>query len=152
MHPFEVPDLGRFRVTTPVLSDMRDDTEEGGTGNRLAILARRDFPQGASLFCQFEVYGAARLESSRLPRVSMGYQVRRSDGALYTQDASSLITPTPSGALSRMIGFSLGGAAPGDYEIVMRVRDELSGQSLELHEPFSVIAPASAPAAAPSSR
>src|SRR5207249_6701676 len=72
VHPFEVPDLGRFRVTTPVLSDMRDDTEEGGTGNRLAILARRDFPQGASLFCQFEVYRAARLESSRLPRVSMG--------------------------------------------------------------------------------
>ena len=152
VHPFDVPDLGQFRVTTPVLSDVRDDTEEGGTGNRLAILARRDFPQGASLFCQFEVYGAARLESSRLPRVSMGYQVRRSDGALYTQDAPSLINPTPAGALSRMIGFSLDGADAGDYEIVMRFKDELSGQSLELHEPFSVTAPASAPAAAPSSK
>jgi VWFA-related protein len=152
VHPFEVPDLGQFRVTTPVLSDMRDDAEEGGAGNRLAILARRDFPQGTSLFCQFEVYGAARLESSRLPKVSMGYQVRRSDGALYTQDAPSLITPTPSGAVSRMIGFSLEDAAPGDYEIVMRVKDELSGHSLELREPFSVTAPAGAPPAAPSSR
>jgi VWFA-related protein len=152
VHPFEVPDLAQFRVTTPVLSDMRDDTEEGGTGNRLAILARRDFPQGASLFCQFEVYGATRLESSRLPRVSMGYQVRRRDGTLYTQDAPSLINPTPAGALSRMIGFSLDGAAPGDYEIVMRVKDELSGKSLELREPFSVTAALSTPAAAPSSR
>ena len=151
-HEFEVPDLAQFRVTTPVLSDVRDDAEDGGAGNRLAILARRDFPQGASLFCQLEVYGAARLESSRLPRVSMGYQVRRSDGALYTQDAPSLINPTPAGALSRMIGFSLEDAAPGDYEIVMRVKDELSGEALELREPFSVTPPPGAPAAAPSSR
>jgi len=95
------------------------------------------------------VYGATRLEGSGLPRVSMGYQVRRSDGAVYTQDAPSLITPTPAGALSRMIGFSLGDAAPGDYEIVMRVKDELSGRSLELHEPFSVTAPTSAAPGAP---
>ena len=152
VHPFEVPDLSQFRVTTPVLSDTRDDTEQGGTGNRLAILARRDFPEGSSLFCQVEVYGAARLESSRMPRVSMGYQVRRSDGALYTQDAPSVINPTPAGSLSRMIGFSLADATPGDYEIVMRVKDELSGKSLELHEPFSVTPALSSVPAAPSSR
>jgi VWFA-related protein len=149
VHEFEVPDLAAFRVTTPVLSDVREAAESGGTGDRLAVLARRDFAQGASLFCQFEVYGATRLEGSGLPRVSMGYQVRRSDGAVYTQDAPSLITPTPAGALSRMIGFSLGDAAPGDYEIVMRVKDELSGRSLELHEPFSVTAPTSAASGAP---
>ena len=79
----------------------------------------------------------------------MGYSVRRSDGTLYTQDAPSLIDPTPAGALSRMIGFSLEDATPGDYEIVMRVKDELSGKSLELHEPFSVTAPMSAAPAAP---
>lgn len=150
VHPFEVPDLSQFRVTTPVLSDTRGDPEDGGTGNQLAVLARRDFRQGASLYCQLEVYGAARLESSRMPRVSMGYQVRRRDGALYTEDPPSVITPTPAGVLSRMIGFSLADAAPGDYEIVMRVKDELSGRSLELHEPFSVTAPAGAPPAAPS--
>ncbi|PYQ19471.1 MAG: hypothetical protein DMF79_12520, partial [Acidobacteria bacterium] len=147
VHEFEVPDLGQFRVTTPVLSDVREETEDGRTGDRLAVLARREFAQGASLFCQLEVYGATRLEASGLPRVSMGYQVRRSDGALYTQDTPSIINPTPTGSLSRMIGFSLGDATPGDYEIVMRVKDELSGKSLELHEPFSVTAPpASAPA------
>ena len=149
VHEFEVPDLAQFRVTTPVLSDVRENTAGGGNGDRLAVLARRDFAQGASLFCQLEVYGATRLEASGLPRVSMGYQVRRSDGTLYTQDAPSLIDPTPAGALSRMIGFSLEDAAPGDYEIVMRVKDELSGKSLELHEPFSVTAPSSAAPAAP---
>jgi len=151
-HEFAVPDLVSFRVTTPVLSDTREDTDDGGPGNRLAILARREFAQGSSLFCQFEVYGAARLESSRMPRVSMGYQVRRGDGTLYTQDAPSVINPTPAGLLSRMIGFSLEDAAPGDYEIVMRVKDELSGKSLELHEPFSVTAPTSPVPAAPSSK
>jgi VWFA-related protein len=152
VHEFEVPDLGQFRVTTPVLSDVRDDTEDGSAGNQLAVLARRDFPQGASLFCQFEVYGATRLETSRMPRVSMGYQVRRSDGTLYTQDPASIINPTPIGSLSRMIGFSLEDAIPGDYEIVMRVKDELSGKSLELHEPFSVTSPLTSVPAAPSSK
>src|SRR2546428_4133708 len=48
VHEFEVPDLASFRVTTPVVSDVRDDSEEGGTGDRLAGVARRDVPQGAS--------------------------------------------------------------------------------------------------------
>jgi hypothetical protein len=150
IHEFEVPDLARFRVTTPVLSDVRENAGGGVTGDRLAILARRDFARGASLFCQFDVYGATKLEQSGMPRVSMGYQVRRRDGALYTQDTPTLINPTAAGALSRMIGFSLEDAAPGDYEIVMRVKDELSGQSLEIHEPFSVTAPSTSVPAAPS--
>jgi hypothetical protein len=51
-----------------------------------------------------------------------------------------------------MIGFSLEDATPGDYEIVMRVKDELSGKSLELHEPFTVTAPPSSVPAAPSNK
>jgi hypothetical protein len=129
---------------------VREESGAGGTGGRLAILARRDFARGASLFCQFDVYGATKLEESGMPRVSMGYEVRRSDGTLYTQDTPSLINPTSAGSLSRMIGFSLEDAAPGDYEIVMRVRDELSGKSLEVHEPFSVTAPPASVPAAPS--
>jgi VWFA-related protein len=144
VHEFEVPDLARFRVTTPVLSDVREDAGDGGTGGRLALVARRDFPRGASLFCQFDVYGATKLEQSGMPGVSMGYQVRRIDGTLYTQDTPTLINPTPAGAVSRMIGFSLGDATAGDYEIVMRIKDELSGKSLELHEPFRVAEPAAA--------
>jgi hypothetical protein len=46
-----------------------------------------------------------------------------------------------------MIGISLESATPGDYELVMRVKDEYSGDRLELREPFHVSAPA-APAAA----
>ena len=139
VHDFDVPDPGAFRVSTPVLSDVREAAAPGETGDRLAIQARRDFAPEASLFCQLEVYGATREEESRLPRVSMGYEVRRlQDGALYTREAPSRITPGPQGTLSRLIGFPLRAATPGDYDLVLRLRDEFSGKTLELHEPFSV--------------
>ncbi len=147
IHDFEVPDLKPFRVSTPVLSDVREGAESGSPGDRLAILARRDFPQGSPLFCQVDVYRAVKEESSGMPRVSMSYEVRRSDGTLLTRDAPSLIQPTPEGALSRMISFSLEAASPGEYELVMRFKDEFSGSRLESREPFRVSAPTPAPAA-----
>jgi hypothetical protein len=148
VHNLEVPDLTEFRVSTPILSDVRETATDGAPGDRLAILARRDFAQGVSLFCQFEVYGAARLEDSHMPRVTMGYEVRTSEGAVYTRDKPSLIAPTAQGALSRLVGFSLEAAIPGDYELVLRVKDELSGKSVALREPFSVGPPPEAPSAA----
>jgi VWFA-related protein len=146
IHDFEVPDLKPFRVSTPVLSDVREVTQAGTPGDRLGILARRDFAQGASLFCQFEVYRAVKDETSGLPKVSMGYEVRRSDGTVLTRDAPSLIRPGSDGGLSRMIGIPLGSATPGDYELVMRVKDEYSGDRVELREPFHVTASAAAAA------
>jgi hypothetical protein len=146
IHDFEVPDLKPFRVSTPVLSDVREVTEAGTPGDRLAILARREFSQGASLFCQFEVYRAVKEEKSGMPRVSMGYEVRRSDGTVLTRDAPTVIRPASDGALSRMVGIPLESATPGDYELVMRFRDEFSGETREIREPFHVTASA-APAA-----
>jgi VWFA-related protein len=147
VHEISVPDLSSFRVSTPILSDHRETAQDGAPGDRLAILARRDFPQGGSLFCQLEVYRAVRLEDSNRPRVTMGYEVRTSAGAVYTRDPPSLIAPTPQGTLSRLIGFSLEAATPGDYELVLRVKDELSGKALELREPFTVSEPLPAPPA-----
>ena len=140
VHDFEVPDLKPFRVSTPVLSDVREDAV-GAPGDRLAILARRDFPQGGSLFCQLDVYRAVKEETSGMPRVSMSYEVRRSDGTLLTRDTPSLIRPTPEGTLSRMIGFSLEDASPGSYELVLRLKDEFSGNRTEWRESFQVTAP-----------
>jgi VWFA-related protein len=148
-HDFKVPVPGLFRVSTPVLSDLRERTEEGAAGERLAIMARRDFTPESPLYCQLDVYGATKLASSGMPRVTLGYEVRRSNGTLFTNEAPNEILPTSIGALSRMIGISLEGAAPGDYEIVMAVKDELSGKKVELREPFHVSAapPPPAPAA-----
>jgi hypothetical protein len=148
IHDFEVPDLQPFRVSTPVLSDLREPAPDGTPGDRLAILARREFPKGASVYCQVEVYRAVKEERSGLPRVSMGYEVRRSDGTLLTRDAPSLIVASPTGAVSRLVGFSLENASPGDYVLTMRVKDEFSGRTETLREPFRVGAPLPAKAAA----
>jgi hypothetical protein len=148
-HDFEVPELHAFRLSTPVLSDMREAAPGEEGGDRLALMARRDFPGGEPVFCQIDVFGATRLEESGRSRVSMGYEVRRENGTLVTGEAPSLIDPTETGRISRMIGFTLPATDPGEYVIVLRVRDELSGRVIERREPFRVLEPlptAAAPA------
>ncbi len=149
IHEFDVPGLEEFRVSTPIVSDVREAPAGGGAGGRLAVLARREFSQGSSLFCQFEVYGAAKDPKTSMPRVSMGYLVRGSDGTVLAGTNPTVINPTSIGKLSRMVGFSLESAAPGDYDMVMSFKDELAGKTLELHEPFTVSARLSQAAPAP---
>jgi hypothetical protein len=71
--------------------------------------------------------------------------VRRSDGLLYTREAPSVIETAADGTVSHMIGFPLRAAPPGDYEITMRVKDELTGKTVDLREPFSVTGPMAPP-------
>jgi VWFA-related protein len=150
IHDFEIPDTGDFRVSTPVLSDMRETTAAGAPGDRLALMARREFSPQVSLYCQLDVYRPVKLASTGMPRVTMSYEVRRSDGQLYTREPRSLILPTPEGGLSRIIGFPLEVAPPGDYELKVSVRDELSGKTIDLREPFTVSTAAVVPPASES--
>ena len=153
IHEFEVPPLGPLRTSTLVVSDQqksaREIVSEGQPGGRLVPLARREFATGSDLMCQFEVYGAKLDEKSGMPKVVQGYLVRRADGSVFTGMEPSMISPTSLGKLTRMFGFHLTNAPEGDYEILMTVRDELAGASMEIHEPFTVGPPlASAPATA----
>ena len=77
-----------------------------GTGFEPQLLARRDFPSGAELVCQFEVYGAARDETG-MPRVAQGYRVLRGDGSVFKRLPESAINPTSLGALARVFILSL---------------------------------------------
>jgi len=83
-----------------------------------------------------------------VPQVVQGYEVRRPDGTVFTSLEPSVIRPTSIGALSRMFGFDLGNATPGDYEMVMTFEDQLSGEKVELREPFKVGDPLPEPAEA----
>ena len=139
VHDFEVPPLEEFRVSTPILTDLYRPKADGG-GVVPQVLARREFPKGSGLICQFEVFGTARDEAG-MPRVAQGYEVRRSDGSVYADVPESPIQPTSLGALSRLVAFSLQDAAPGEYEIRLRFRDEVAGKRLELREPFTVVLP-----------
>jgi VWFA-related protein len=141
-HEFEVPPFEEFRVSTPILSDTprRDPVSHEVQPQPLA---RREFQQGGKLACLFEVFAAAKDERG-LPRVAHGYRVYRADGTLYKQLPESIITPTSLGAVSRLFTLSLDYATPGQYEMVMTVRDEVAGKTLEVREPFTVVPAAAA--------
>jgi VWFA-related protein len=147
LHEFDVPPLDQFRVATPLLADSRQKGPNGELGGPV-VTARRAFTAGSDVFCQIEVYGAKTDAKQGMPRVVQGYVVRRSDGVVLTSMPPSEIKPTSLGHLSRLFGFRLTDAQPGDYEIFMTVQDELAGKQLEFHEPFKVL-PASGPASAP---
>ena len=53
---------------------------------------------------------------------------------------SSAIDAASDGDIQRLIGFKLSNLAPGEYTLVVRVTDEVSGESRELSEPFTVVA------------
>jgi hypothetical protein len=84
-----------------------------------------------------------------MPRVVQGYLVRRPDGSILTSMEPTPINPTTLGKVTRMFGFRLGDAPPGEYEILMTIRDDLAGQSMEIREPFTVGPPLANTAAAP---
>ncbi len=137
VHYFEVPPLDGFRVSTPIITDSSEPDSEG-PGVRPKPLARREFPQGVNLVCTFEVFGAAQ-DQNGMPQVVQGYRVERSDGVLWTGAEESVIRPTSLGVLSRLIAFTLSDAQPGDYEMRLTFRDDLSGETVELKEPFEVV-------------
>jgi len=137
LHDFEVPSAGDFRVSTPVLSDTLDRDADGSP--RPVLRVRRAFAPDSVLYCQFSVYGARRADDgSLMPRVTAGYEIRRTDGGLFKSGPPSQINPTSLGALLRLNGISLRGARPGDYELVLTVHDDLAGRTLEVREPFVI--------------
>ncbi len=139
IHRFNVAPHDQFRVSTPVLTDTLSDP---GTGAAPLVLARREFPRTALLYCRFDVYGAAKAAGA-LPRVRAGHALRQR-GLVIGRATPTLIEPTSLGALARMVQIPLRGFAPGDYELVLNVTDEVSGATQELVEPFTITPPLTA--------
>jgi hypothetical protein len=104
------------------------------------LLARRQFASGDSLFCQFDVYGAVKGSITGNPQVSAGYALVGADGRTVLQGEPTAIRPTSLGFLSRLWAIGLAGVAPGGYELVITVNDEVSGRQEVLREPFTVTA------------
>ncbi len=133
VHTFEVPDPKAFRLSTPILTG-EIDGEDGGARPRLT-LGRTYAPEGR-LYCQFSVYGASGRPGAP-PRVTSSWELRRG-GQLVHEGASTAITPTPDGRLTRLFGLSLEGAEPGEYSLTLRVSDEGKGGTLVRTEEFTI--------------
>jgi VWFA-related protein len=134
-HSFEVPTLATLRLSSPILSDQ---VEPGATGSapKPVLLARRFFTPGV-VYCQYTVYGAARDSGTNAPRVTAGYEIRRvEDGSVLRAVPPSPITPTSIGAVMRFLGLNLAQAPPGSYELVLTVKDEVAGTTVEERQPF----------------
>ncbi|HEX9188550.1 MAG TPA: VWA domain-containing protein [Vicinamibacteria bacterium] len=139
VHEFEVPGGGQLRLTTPILSDAVD--RSGGTDAppKPVLRVRPAFAPSSTLYCQFGVFGAKREETGALmPKVVSSYEIRRSDGQVFRRSTPTEIKPTSVGSLLRLVGIPLAGAIPGDYELVLTVKDELAGTTAEARERFVV--------------
>jgi hypothetical protein len=140
IHDFEVPDQAAFRLTTPILSNALEPKDAASDrAPRPVLQVGRRFTPGSTLYVQYSVLGATKGEASRMPHVSAGYEIRRADGSLLKAAPPTHIKPTSLGALIRFHGISLAAAEPGPYELVLTVKDEITGKTLESHEPFNVL-------------
>jgi VWFA-related protein len=133
---FDVPDPSVFGTSTPILTDRLQPTAPQG-GSRPVPVAHRSFKTGSRLYCAFEVYGAGR-DSTGAPRLSSSYVVKRPDGSLLTRMEPRPMQASPQGQVSQMLSLSLADAPPGSYELVLTVRDDVAGRSVERSEPFTV--------------
>jgi VWFA-related protein len=148
-HDFTVPPLDGLRTSTAILTDTLQPAPAGSQiPGRPVPVARRRFAVGRTLYYLFEIYGAQRDGAVGAPRVSAGYAIHGSGGSVLAQQPAAPLAPGPRGELSQVFVFSLKGVAPGDYEVVLHVQDEVAGKTLEVRDPFTVAAPGSAAAPA----
>lgn len=150
LHEFEVPAAGQFYVSTPILTDTVQQGQAGDAASARPLpIARRTFASGEPLIVLFEVFGAARDPQTGGPRVTAEAVLQHADGSLFTRVTPTAMRPGPQGQLSRRQDLSLAQATPGEYVLVLKVSDEVSGRALELREPFDVETGPRAEAATP---
>jgi hypothetical protein len=146
-HDFEVPPLTGLRLTTPILTDAIEAPSFGSQAPpKPVLIARRTFPAGATLYYQFTVLGAGK-DASGAPRVTGSHQLIGPGGAIVKQLAPGIIA-SKGGAPSRFAGLGLAGLPAGDYELVLKVTDETTGQTIERREPLAILPSPLAPASA----
>jgi VWFA-related protein len=154
-HDFTVPNLSNWRVSSVVMTDVVQP-KPGERGTQPKLIARRTFHAPGPIFARFEVYGAAKDPQTHLPKVEAGYTVVDKEGKVLTKADPTTIAAAMQGPVTRMVGFRTDGWTPGEYELVLNVRDQVAGQSQEIREPFTIeeaanndVSP-SVPAATPS--
>ncbi|HWJ56121.1 MAG TPA: hypothetical protein VNR90_07870, partial [Vicinamibacterales bacterium] len=95
---------------------------------------------------QFSVLGAGK-DAAGATHVVGSHQLIGPDGAVVKK-----LEPRPvaggGGAPIRLAGVGLAGLPAGDYDLVLKVTDEITGQSVERREPLAILPPPAAPASA----
>jgi VWFA-related protein len=133
----EVPFPGGLHLSTPLFTNVIGPST-GGRPPEPAITAHRVFPPEGLMYCRLEVFGAKR-ESNAPPRVAVGLEVRvASSGRVVREAAPARVATGADGRVVRLLGIGIGDLPEGAYDLVLRVKDEVSGESLEQREPFTL--------------
>jgi tetratricopeptide (TPR) repeat protein len=140
IHSLDVPGGRGFRASSAVISDVLS-ADSGPELQRALPLARRTFAAAGALYCGLEAYGAVLDESTRRPRVSAGFVLVRSGGAAARQGPLTPIEPSSDQKLTHFMSVPLRGVKPGDYELVLQLKDLVTDRTVELREPISLVAP-----------
>jgi hypothetical protein len=148
-YEFDVPELSQLRISTPILTDSIRQLN-GQRAPAPVLVVRRSFEPTGRLYCQFDVYGA-RKDRAGLPQVTAQYVVRKTDGTTRDRGGPTRVVPTSIGNISQLLWVPLDGLDPGEYELVLSIKDELAGVEREAREPFTVTAPVPGVAASPAS-
>jgi VWFA-related protein len=141
IHDFDVPSLDRWRMSTPILSETLDRGEGEGARPRATPSARRVYAPGEALYCEFQVFDAARDPATGLPHVASGHSLQDGRGSTLFVAEPTAIRPSSLGTVSRIIGLSTQGLSPGDYALTVFVLDQVTGEAIEVLEPFRLVAP-----------
>jgi VWFA-related protein len=134
-HEFDVPRADTFHISTPLVTDTVQ--QDPVTAGRPIPIARRTFKPGSRVFAAFEVFGAAKPAGAG-PQVTLSYALRRTDGAVVGGTQPQPLRPNPEGRLAVIVGVTLPQDAQGDHELVLTVRDDAAGRTLETVEPLTV--------------
>jgi VWFA-related protein len=126
-HELAVPVSTGLRISTPILTDSVQRAVSGP--GRPVPIARRTFKAGARLVSAFDVYGPRLSE-----KITVGYTLRRADGTVVGSAPAQAVPPGPNGSFSAAVGVAIPEDAAGDHELLITVRDELTGASVEDRE------------------
>jgi hypothetical protein len=133
---FEVPLAGQLRLSTPILSDRVAPAHDPGGLPQPALAVHRVFAPGGGLYVQYEVFGAARDPRAGAPRVAAGLELWAAGRRLARKVDPTPIAVGADGRVIREVGLSLAGLEEGTYDVILDVRDEVSGAALKHRESF----------------
>jgi hypothetical protein len=68
-------------------------------------------------------------------------ELRTADGRVVRKGEPTPIAPDPDGRVVRLIGMGMADLKEGRYELVLSVRDQVGGETIERSEEFSLIPP-----------
>jgi hypothetical protein len=139
-HDFAVPERKGLSLSSVIVTDTVEMPPPGSSAPpRPVLIVRRLLAAGATLYYQYSVFNAKRTPEGET-RIKAGHVVRRADGTI-VKELKPTVLQSVSGGMSRFAGVSLAGMPAGDYDLILNVTDEVTGETVTVHEPFALAAP-----------